>query len=983
MNDKTSRLPEAVADAGGRPDLPREVREQLPAGEARQRQAAQIQAAILNALPASVALIDPDGVIFAVNKSWRQFATANMLPGPDFGVGQNYLDICERASGACSEEAQAAATGIRKVLRGEAAEFAIEYPCHSPAEQRWFRLMVTPVDEDRRLGAVVMHVNINERKRAEEAAQRSQKRLRDLIDGLGPSIFVGLMTPKGILIEASRPALAAAGLKPEDVLGKPFEETYWWAYSPHVQEQLRQAITRGARGEASRYDVQVRAAENHFIDIDFSLQPLRDETGEVVFLVPSASVITARKQMENALRESDEKFHLLADNITDAFWIRSPDMRELHYISPAFERIWGRSAESLYANPQLWTGFILPEDRARVADVFAALRRDAPSVDIEYRIVRPDGEIRWIRARGFQVRDATGKLIRLIGIISDITERQRAADALRTSLEEISDTNRVLQAEIVERKRAEQAAEAANRSKSEFLANMSHEIRTPLNGVVGMTELALGTDLSTEQREYLDLVKSSGESLLIVINDILDFSKMEAGKLTVEVIPFDLSDCLATTLKLLAGRAHSKGLELACDIRPDVPTALTGDPNRLRQIFTNLMGNAIKFTERGEVILTVEAETQTDRHAILRFSVSDTGIGVAPEQQEAIFKPFMQADGSTTRKYGGTGLGLAISTNLVALLGGRMWLESEIGKGSTFHFTVPFDLQLAPALPTRVTDAQMRHLMDMPVLVVDDNAVNLKILDATLKRWHMKPVLAATGQAGVAAMRERKMAGMAFPLVLLDAQMPDLDGFSMAEAIKKDPELAEATLLMLTSAGRQGDGAQCRALGIAGYLMKPISQTELLEAILVVLGKPSGGPDRLQVVTRHSLREGRRKLRILLAEDNTVNQMVAARLLGKRGHTVVIAGNGREALATLYEPGAVEFDLILMDVQMPEMDGFEATGIIRAREKTSGAHLPIIAMTAHAMKGDEERCLAAGMDGYVSKPIQVEQLLSTIDGVLS
>ena len=329
-----------------------EAREQLRASEEAQRLAAETQAAILNALPAHVALIGPDGVILTVNESWRRSASAGALMGLDAGVGQNYLDVCDGARGDCYEEAQAAAIGIRRVLQGEARDFALEYPCHSATERQWFHLTVTPLRQDRQAGAVVMHVDITERKRAEEAAQRSQKRLRDLIDGLGPSIFVGLMTPRGVMLEANRPALAAAGLKLEDVLGKPFEETYWWAYSRDVQQQLREAIVRAARGEASRYDVRVRTGEDQFIDIDFSLQPLRDETGAVVFLVPSASVITERKQTENALRESNEKFHLLADNITDAFWIRSPDMREVHYISPAFERIWGRSAASAFANPQ-------------------------------------------------------------------------------------------------------------------------------------------------------------------------------------------------------------------------------------------------------------------------------------------------------------------------------------------------------------------------------------------------------------------------------------------------------------------------------------------------------------------------------------------------------------------------------------------------------------------------------------------------------
>lgn len=381
-------------------------------------------------MPAHIALIDADGIILAVNESWRRFATANNLQGSDFGVGQSYIVVCERARGDYSEEAQVAALGIRRVLQGEARDFAIEYPCHSPMEQRWFHMVVTPVREDRLVGAVIMHVNITERKQAEKAAQLSQKYLRDLIDGLGPSMFVGLMTPQGILIEANRPALAAADLKPEDVLGKGFAETYWWTHSGEVQQQLREAIARAARGEASRYDVQVRAAENHLIDVDFSLQPVRDETGEIAFLVPSASVITDRKRTENALRESNEKFQQLADNITDAFWIRSPDMREVHYISPAFERIWGRSVESLYTKPQEWTHSIVPEDRESVLGVFAALMGETRSVDIEYRIARPDGEIRWVRVRGFQVRDAADELIRLTGIVTDITERKQAEDEL-------------------------------------------------------------------------------------------------------------------------------------------------------------------------------------------------------------------------------------------------------------------------------------------------------------------------------------------------------------------------------------------------------------------------------------------------------------------------------------------------------------------------------------------------------------------------
>jgi two-component system sensor histidine kinase/response regulator len=726
-------------------------------------------------------------------------------------------------------------------------------------------------------------------------------------------------------------------------------------------------VFKAARGIEDIYELTKVRKDGSGFPAVVSVTALRDAQDTIIGYLFIGTDNTARKQAEEVLlkaeaaqqRADTERRLSLALDAGQMGTFELDLATDTSVRSLRHDQIFGYTTLQPEWGVKSLPACVVPEDLASVRQAFDdGLRTGA--FKMECRIRWPDSSLHWISAQGRVDRDARGVPVTISGVVRDTTDAKTAEAELRA---------------------AKDAAEEANRAKSEFLANMSHEIRTPMNGVIGMTDLVLDTDLTSDQRDNLRIVKSSADALLAVINDILDFSKIEAGKLELDPIDFDPRDAIGDTANAVALKAHQKGLELIVDVEAAVPQRLRGDPGRLRQILVNLFGNAIKFTKQGEVALRVTVETTTPEDVFLHFSVRDTGIGIPLDRQKRIFEAFTQADGSTTRTYGGTGLGLTISSQLVQLMGGRIWVESEAGKGSTFHFTVSFALvkgsDAAAVVPDKV------DLQDLPVLVVDDNATNRRLLEEMLLTWRMVPTLTSNVPDALAALRASQAAGTPFGVVLSDVQMPEADGFALVQAIKQDPALDGVTVVMLTSGGRTGDAARCRELGIAAYLHKPIRRSELRGAVLLALSGRSAERDRSAMVTRHSLREARKRARILLVEDSPVNQMTTTRLLENRGHTVVVANNGREALAILGDPACVGFGCVLMDVQMPEMGGFECTARIREKEKITGLHLPIIAMTAHALRGDDARCLAAGMDAYMSKPVQRDALFELVDRHLS
>ena len=822
------------------------------------------------------------------------------------------------------------------------------------------------MDEDGTvLGVEGVLRDVTEEKRREEELRFS----RFLIERAGEVVF--WMTEDGALKYANRAARETLGYDLHEFLTMTVHDLDPWFPAERWPDHMRELKQAGVL----RFETRHRRKDGVLVPMEVTAMYI--EFAGAAYDVAFARDITERKRVEEELREGRERLDFVLKSAEVGAW----EWDLVTNVTTWDETLAGLLDLPVEARRGTWQSFdpsIHPDDLELVdAVVQDVLRSDVP-YQVEYRVLHADGRVTYVEERGRVTRDEGGTPVRLSGVTWDVTQRREMEGSLRLAKDEAEAASREL--EVAARRANELAldAEAANAAKSAFLANMSHEIRTPMNGVIGMTTLLLDTDLDEEQRDYALTVQNSAEALLTVINDILDFSKIEAGKLDLETLDFDVRSTVEDTCDLPALHAAGKGLELTALVEADVPSALRGDPGRLRQVITNLLGNAIKFTERGEVALSVGLVSESEAQVVLRFEVSDTGIGIAAEQREQLFEAFTQADASTTRRYGGTGLGLTISRRLVELMGGEIGVDSTPGKGSTFWFTGRFGRQDASVLEVSAETLPV-DVAGVRVLAVDDNRTNRKVVAGMLDAWRCRHTEVEGAQAALATMREACASGDPFRVVILDMMMPEMDGEALGAAIKSDPALAASDLIMMTSMGTRGDAGRLEALGFAAYLTKPVKQSQLFDCLMVVLhrrdrAQPAVAP---RIVTRHALAERRKRtVRILLAEDNAVNRRVALKTLERLGYRADAVVNGAEALEALARR---RYDVVLMDVQMPEVDGMEAARLVRDPGSDVLDHaVPIVALTAHARSEDRVACLAAGMDDYLSKPIRPEQLAAVL-----
>lgn len=781
--------------------------------------------------------------------------------------------------------------------------------------------------------------------------QQSETRFRTIVDHSAVAIMFADNVER--LLSWNRFTERLLEMNPEDLKLKAVRSFY-----PDAEWKRIRAMNIRDKGIQEHLETRMLKKNGEEIDVDISISVIKDADNKITGSIGIIRDITERKEAERALQASEQKFRTIFENSAVAIMLSDARDRIISWNRVA-ERMLDMNGEDLKF--KAIRSFCPEEEWKKIRAM--NIRDTKVQEHFETKMIKKNGQTIDVDVSITVLKDANQVITGSIGIIRDITERKQAE---------------------MERQ-AKEAALAVARSKSEFFANMSHEMRTPLNGVIGMINLIMNTPMTAEQQEYLAAAQMSAETLHTVINDILDFSKMEAGKLTLECIEFDLCDSVSDAMNILASRAHAKGLELICHILPDVPERWIGDPYRLRQVIINLVGNAIKFTEKGEVIVKVEMQSKNQEKAQLRFSVMDTGIGINANKQSLIFNPFFQADYSTTRKHGGTGLGLSIASQLVRMMGGKIEIESPLvssrhtkppsgaGPGSAFHFTLTLAMS-RHSKQERFVSAAIRHLHGLSILVVDDHETTLHVLDDMLKSWGMKPVLAQSGRQALSFLSRMKGHSLPFPFALIDAEMPETGGFEVAGWIHEAPEFKETKVMMMHALGEPNDLTRFGKLGIFENLVKPVKHSALLKALATRLNKgDTGFPEQSPAELKP---ESGKEVRILLVEDNPVNQKVVAGILKKKKHTLVTVYNGKEALEVLEKKS---FDIVLMDIQLPEMDGFEATKRIRENEEKTGGHLPVIALTAHAMKGDRERCVEAGMDGYLTKPLKPENLYEILD----